>query len=61
MKELYEEKNRLYPEYYEAKDELKNLSTIKKNIDSILRQPPEIEKQERKREARNKDNDIHYF
>jgi len=62
IKELYEEKNKLYPEYYEAKDELKNISTIKKNVDRILEKPPEKERdKEKEREAHIKDNDIHYF
>jgi hypothetical protein len=64
MKELYEEKNRLYPEYYESKEELKSISTIKKNVDTIISQPPERDT-EKEREAQNKDksrdNDIYYF
>jgi len=58
IKELYDEKNKLYPEYYQAKDELQSLSTIKKNVDSILGQPPEQERErEKEREARNKNKD----
>jgi hypothetical protein len=36
LSELYNEKKKLYPEYYELKDEFKNISTIKENTDSIL-------------------------
>jgi hypothetical protein len=36
MSSLYSEKEKLYPEYYSAKDELKDLSAHKKNVDYIL-------------------------
>jgi hypothetical protein len=40
LSELYEEKKRLYPEYYAAKDEFRNIDTMKSNVDSIIRTPP---------------------
>jgi hypothetical protein len=50
LSELYKEKSKLYPEYYEAKDEYKTLSMIKENTDSILGKT----EQDREREAREK-------
>ena len=68
LKELYEEKNQLYPEYYEMKEELKSISTIKKNVDTILGQPSDRSSLEREREEQEKqkkqekenDYDIHF-
>jgi len=41
LNELYSEKEKLYPEYYSAKDEFKNISTMKQNVDLILREESE--------------------
>jgi hypothetical protein len=50
LSELHKEKSKLYPEYYEAKDEYKTLSMIKDNTDSILGKT----EQDRERKAREK-------
>ena len=55
LSELYNEKSKLYPEYYEAKDEMKNISTIKRNVDTLLENPPEREKE------KERNNDIIHF
>jgi len=52
MNELYYEKNKLYPEYYEARDEYKNISVMKQNVDSIIGRTPH--EHERKANQRNK-------
>jgi hypothetical protein len=49
MNELYEEKEKLYPEYYEAKNQATELWKIKSNVDMIFRQEPEQERQNRRR------------
>jgi hypothetical protein len=49
MNELYEEKEKLYLEYYEAKNETTELWKIKSNVDMIFRQEPEQERQNRRR------------
>jgi chaperonin cofactor prefoldin len=55
LSELYAEKQKLYPEYYEAKDEYKTISTYKQNLETITsRTPQEIEREER---LRNKSKD----
>ena len=56
INELYNEKDKLYPEYYEAKNELQNISNIKKNVDMIL-EPEREQSHEREREARNKNKE----
>ena len=56
INELYDEKNKLYSQYYEAKDELLNISNIKKNVDMIL-EPEREQSHEREREARNKNRE----
>ncbi|MDR2570524.1 MAG: relaxase/mobilization nuclease domain-containing protein [Oscillospiraceae bacterium] len=57
INELYDEKNKLYSEYYTAKDELLNISNIKKNVDLIL-EPEQEQTHERERKARNKSKDL---
>lgn len=47
LNQLYPEKDRQYQVYYKAKDELKEIDIIKKNVDSILGQ-------ERKRNPKNR-------
>jgi hypothetical protein len=57
MNELYNEKDKLYSEYYTAKDELLNISNIKKNVDMII-EPEQEQTHERERQARNKSKDL---
>ena len=47
LNSLYPEKNNLYSDYYTAKNELKELDVIKKNVDMILDKSPEHEKKTR--------------
>jgi hypothetical protein len=48
LSELYDEKKKLYPEYYTAKDEYRSIDTMKSNVDSIIgRTPQELEHEER--------------
>ena len=41
MSELYTEKNKLYNDFHGAKNELKELEIIKKNVDTLLGKMPE--------------------
>jgi hypothetical protein len=52
--DLYSEKNKLYEEYYSVKDEFKTLSTMKRNVDSILGQSPDYDKGREEREKQEK-------
>ncbi|MDR2558441.1 MAG: hypothetical protein LBC86_02710 [Oscillospiraceae bacterium] len=54
LAELYEEKKRLYPEYYAAKDEFREVDTMKSNVDSIIGRNPHEHERER---SRNKNKD----
>ena len=54
LSELYEEKKRLYPEYYVAKDEYRDIDVMKSNVDSIIGKIPHEHEQERSRK-KNKD------
>ena len=52
LSELYSEKSKLYPEYYEARNEYKTISTYKSNVDSIIGRT--LEDTEREERMRNK-------
>ena len=54
LAELYEEKKRLYPEYYAAKDEFRDVDVMVKNVDSIIGRNPHEQERERSRKQ-NKD------
>ena len=54
LSELYDEKKRLYPEYYAAKDEFRNIDTMKSNVDLIIGKNPHEHEFER---LRNKKKD----
>jgi hypothetical protein len=56
LAELYEEKKRLYPEYYAAKDEFRDVEVMVKNVDSIIGRKPHEHSKEQKRERSRKQN-----
>ena len=50
LNELYPEKNKLYSTYYSAKEELKEIDVIKKNVEQILGRTPERDTTHRQRQ-----------
>jgi hypothetical protein len=54
LAELYDEKKQLYPEYYAAKDEFRDVDVMVKNVDSIIGRNPHEQERERSRKQ-NKD------
>jgi hypothetical protein len=50
LNELYPEKNKLYSTYYTAKNELKEIDVIKKNVEQILGRTPERDTPHRQRQ-----------
>lgn len=49
-KQLMEQKDRLYEEYAKLKKKVKQYDTIKQNVDGILRQPKQAEREQKARE-----------
>lgn len=49
-KQLTEQKDRLYEEYAKLKKKVKQYDTIKQNVDGILRQPKQAEREQEARE-----------
>ena len=56
MNELYAEKNKLYPEYYEAKNELKTLEVMTSNVDSLLGRDAHEKQRDLRERHKNKDS-----